>query len=155
MKKKIITCLLVLMMLLLTGCKINQNDGKKRLYLSDKYYSKGEYIDISSKDLLDKEDETYVLFTYNNYCNLSVPCDEIFSKIMAKYKIDFLSIPYEDFKNTNLHETVEFAPSIIIVNQGEIVAYLDAESDEDIIRYTDASEFEKWLDKYIYFSAKK
>ncbi len=153
-KKIIIISGLVILLCIVSLILINNNKSKK-IYLSDEFYGNGIFSEINSDKIDDYSNKTYLLFTYNNYCNLSVPCDEIFSKIMAKYKIDFLSIPYEDFKNTNLHETVEFAPSIIIVNQGEIVAYLDAESDEDIIRYTDASEFEKWLDKYIYFSAKK
>ena len=139
MKIKKITVFLIIV-LLLTGCKLNQDDGKERLYLSEKYYnSDGKYIDISSEDLLDKEDETYILFTYNNYCNLSVPCDQIFEVFMKKYKIDFLSIPYEDFKETTLHDTIEYAPSVIVIDKGEIIAYLDAESDEDLIRYTDAN----------------
>ena len=155
MKIKKITVFLIIV-LLLTGCKLNQDDGKERLYLSEKYYnSDGKYIDISREDLLDKEDETYILFTYNNYCNLSVPCDQIFEVFMKKYKIDFLSIPYEDFKETTLHDTIEYAPSVIVIDKGEIIAYLDAESDEDLIRYTDAKKIKKWLDEYVYFSSKK
>lgn len=156
MKKRVYVVVLLLITLLLTGCKLNQNDGKERLYLSNNYYnSDGKYIEVSNEELLDKQDETYVLFTYNNYCNLSVPCDQIFEVFMKKYKIDFLSIPYEDFKETTLHDTVLYAPSVIIVSEGKIIAYLDAESDEDLIRYTDANEFEKWLDKYVYFRSKK
>jgi hypothetical protein len=34
---------------------------------------------------------------------------------MEKYDIDFLSMSYEEFKETKFHDTVEFAPSVIIV----------------------------------------
>ena len=154
--KKIIMMFLILILFFVTGCtkKTNQNDGKDRLYLSSVYYNKGEYLDITSEELSSKSDETYILFTYNNYCNLSVPCDQIFAKFMKKYNIDFLSIPYEEFKETSFYETVKFAPSVLVIKKEKIVAYLDAESDEDLIRYQDADEFEKWLNEYIYFTDK-
>ena len=154
--RKIIIIFLIGVLLFVTGCthKINQNDGKERLYLTDKYYNKGEYVEVTKDELSSKEDETYLLFTYNNYCNLSVPCDQIFAKFMKKYNIDILSIPYEDFKETSFYETVKFAPSVLIINNSKIVAYLDAESDADLIRYQDADEFEKWLNEYIFFVSK-
>ena len=58
--------IIMLSFLLLTGCKLNQNDGKERIYLSDNYYNKGEFIGIKSNDLLDKVNDTYILFTYNS-----------------------------------------------------------------------------------------
>ena len=154
--RKIIIIFLIGVLLFVTGCthKTNQNDGKERLYLTSKYYNKGEYVEVTKDELSSKENETYLLFTYNNYCNLSVPCDQIFAKFMKKYNIDILSIPYEDFKETLFYETVKFAPSILVINNSKIVAYLDAESDEDLIRYQDADEFEKWLNEYIFFVSK-
>ena len=154
--RKIIIIFSIGVLLFVTGCthKTNQNDGKERLYLTSKYYNKGEYVEVTKDELSSKENETYLLFTYNNYCNLSVPCDQIFAKFMKKYNIDILSIPYEDFKETSFYETVKFAPSILVINNSKIVAYLDAESDEDLVRYQDADEFEKWLNEYIFFVSK-
>jgi hypothetical protein len=146
----------MLSILLLTGCtnKLNQNDDKERIYLSDEYYRKGEFIDLNSKDLLDKKNDTYVLFTYNSYCNLPVSCEEIFKDFAKKYKIDFISISYEEFKKTKFHDTVEYAPSVMIIEKDNIIGYLDANSDDDLNRYQDLNEFESWMDKYIYFNKK-
>ena len=71
---------------------------------------------------------------------------------MKKYKIDFLSIPFEEFKNTNIYKTVKYAPSVILVEKGNVVAYLDAESDDDLNKYQDINEFEEWMNNYVYFS---
>ena len=140
---------------LIGGCifdkKMNQDDDIERLYLSDKYYNDGVYIGVDSNDILNLKNDTYVLFTYNNYCSFSVPCDQVFEKFMKKYDIDFLSIPFEDFKKTKFYETIKYGPSIIIIKNDEIVAYLDANSDEDLNRYEDTKEFELWMNKYIYF----
>ena len=152
--KKIL--LIFLSILLLVGCthKINQDDDKERIYLSDSYYNKGEFVDIKPKDLLDKVNDTYLLFTYNSYCSLPVSCEDIFKSFAKKYKIDFLTIPFEEFRNTKFYENVKYAPSVMIIKNNEIVAYLDANSDEDLNRYQDLEEFESWLDNYIYFSKK-
>ena len=148
--------IIVLSILLLVGCthKMNQDDDKKRIYLSDSYYNKGEFINIESKELLDKVNDTYLLFTYNSYCNLPVSCEEIFKSFAKKYKIDFLTIPIDEFKNTKFYKTVKYAPSVMIIKNDEIIAYLDAESDVDLNRYQNLEEFESWLDNYIYFNKK-
>ena len=58
--------IILLSILLLVGCthKMNQEDDKERIYLSNSYYSKGEFVDIKSNNLLDKVNDTYLLFTY-------------------------------------------------------------------------------------------
>lgn len=150
--KKVFT--IFIMLLFLTSCKLNQNDNKERIFLSNNYYNKGEFIEIKSDDLLDKVNDTYILFTYNSYCNLPISCEDIFKSFAKKYDIDFVSIPFEEFKNTKFYETVEYAPSIIIIKNDEIVDYLDANSDKDLNKYQDQKEFESWLDNYIYFTKK-
>jgi hypothetical protein len=91
-----------------------------------------------------------VIYTYNNFCNLPIQCETVFKEIMEKNKIDFISIPFADFKNTVFYHDVSFAPSIIIVDNGKIVSYLKADSNQDYDKYQKAEEFEKWLSKYIY-----
>lgn len=143
--------MVLVLSLLLCGCSkvLDQNDDVKRLYLSDKYYNKGEFI--NKTDLRDLDNDVYVIFTYNNFCNFKVSCDKIFESFMKKYNIDFIKIPFDSFKETDLYETVKYAPSIIIIDNNKIVDYLDANEDEDLDRYQDEEAFEKWMDKYIYF----
>ena len=138
--------ILIVIAIMMTGC----SNKIEKFYLTDKYYNGGEFIKVESTDVNNLNNESYVLFTYNNFCNMQIPCENIFKEFMEKYKINFLSIPYENFKDTELHKTVEFAPSIIIVNNGKIIKYLDAEKDEDLKRYQDLNEFESWISKYIY-----
>lgn len=123
-----------------------------KFYLDDKYYNEGNFININSNDLNNINSNNYIVFTYNNYCNFEIPCDKIFQEFMKKYKIDILSIPYEDFKNTWLHNDVKYAPSIIIIKNKKVIKYLDAEKDEDIERYQDVNKFEQWLNEYINLS---
>ena len=80
---------------------------------------------------------------------MKIPCENIFKSVMEEYNISMYSISYKDFKDTYLHDTVKYAPSVIIVDKGEIISYLDPNSDEDYDRYQDTNSFTKWLKKYI------
>ena len=137
--------LLVLIVLLaLCGCT---KDVVEKVDLSDKYYNEGKYVEVKSNEL--PTNETYLLFTYNSYCNMEIPCDTIFQKFMDEYKIDILSMTFEEFKNTSIYETVKYAPSVILVQNNKVIAYLDANKDEDLKYYQDAKEFTKWIKKYV------
>ena len=142
----IILCVLVLIVVFLSF------KHNKKIYLSDKYYNDGNFVDIDSNQLSKLSNDKYILFTYNNYCSLAIPCDEIFKKFMDKYDIDFLSMPFEEFKKTDLYKEVKYAPSVIVVNKNKIVGYLDANKDDDINKYQDVYEFEEWLGEFIYFN---
>ena len=73
---------------------------------------------------------------------------------MTKYKIDFLSIPFDEFKKTDFYKSVKYAPSVIIIENGNIISYLDANSDIDLEKYQDVNKFEEWLNNYVNFSKK-
>ena len=134
--------LLLIVIFLLVGCSYN------KVYLTDKYYNNGDYINVKYNEI--KNDETFVLYTYNNFCALPVHCENIFKEVMEKNKIDVLSIPFDDFKNTSYHKEVKYAPSVMIIKNGEVISYLDANSDSDLEKYQDTTKFEEWLTKYIY-----
>ena len=149
--KKILILLTIL--IIITGCK----NSNKKIYLDDEYYDNGSYIEITKEKLdeLQNNKSSYLVFTYNSYCTFKVPCDNIFEEVMKKYNISIYSMPYELMKQTFIHDKVTYAPSIIIINKGNIVTFLDPEKDDDLNKYQDANEFEKWLGKYIYLNKEK
>lgn len=151
--KKILTIIVVIFSIfLLTGCKEenhNEGDGSK-IYLDSKFYKKSEYIKIKADEFNELKDGSFVVFTYNSFCSLAKPCDEVFKEVMDKYHLSFYSMGIWEAQNTYIYDTVKYAPSIIVIKDKKIIAYLDAESDEDFSKYQDADEFESWLGEYIY-----
>ena len=121
----------------------------QKVKLDDIYYNNGEYINIDSTYLKNKTHKNYVLFVHNSFCTFKTPCDTIFKQYMKKYKIDFLTINIDEYKKTKFYTQVKYAPTVIVVNNNRIVAYLDAEKDKDLDKYQDVNEFEKWINKYI------
>lgn len=151
-KNNNITYLVIIPIILLVFFAYYVINKNNKFYLEDKYYNSGEYIPVKSEDINLLNNDNYILYTYNNFCSLPVHCEDVFKEMMQKNKIDFLSISYEEFKKTKYHNTVEYAPSIIIIKNGKIVAYLDAESDIDLEKYQDSNKFEEWISKYIYLT---
>lgn len=143
MLKKIL--LFVSCMCLLTSCS-----GNKKIYLSNEFYSEGNFKEINNDSINQYNNKTYLLFTYNNYCSLPIPCDKIFLEVAKKNNISILSMPFSEFKKTVFYDTVKYAPSIIIVDEGKVIKYLDANKDEDLEKYQDVDKFEKWLNENIY-----
>lgn len=143
MKKFII----IIMCLLLTACT-----NSSKFSIEKEYYKESKFINVKSEDIekLKENKKSFIVFTYNNYCILETPCDEIFKKVMDKYSLSFLYLPYEEMKNTFIYNEVKMAPSVILIKEGNIVAYLDAESDEDLPKYQDVDEFDKWLNSFIF-----
>lgn len=143
MLKKIL--LFVVCMCLLTSCS-----GNKKIYLSNEFYSEGNFKEINNDSINQYNNKTYLLFTYNNYCSLPIPCDKIFLEVAKKNNISILSMPFSEFKKTVFYDTVKYAPSIIIVDKSKVIKYLDANKDEDLEKYQDVDKFEKWLNENIY-----
>ena len=137
----IIPIIIVIMLLFIFYPK--KNNGK--FYLDKEYYNDGEFILTSYLPR-----GTYIAYVYANVCIFSVPCDSIFKEVMNKYNIDMLEISYDDMKKTKYHENVLYAPSVLIIKNGNLIAYLDAESDDDLEIYQNSDKFEEWLNNYIY-----
>ena len=140
---------LIVGILLITGCKERQIE---KFYLNNKYYNEGKFIRVENIEKLKKD--SYILYTYNNYCTFDKPCENIFKTYMEKYKIDFVSIPFEKFKKTSLYNEVRFGPSVLIIKDGKIITYLDANKNSDKNKYQDEKEFEEWINKYIYLDVR-
>ncbi|MDD5835760.1 MAG: hypothetical protein PUD34_00925 [bacterium] len=154
-KKKIVTLFFIFITIILILSYLGYSQKKKEqekyntINLSEKYYNEGKFIPTSANELEEKNSETYILYTYNNFCSLPIPCESIFKTIMEKYKIDILSIPINEFKKTKFYTKVKYGPSIIIIKNEEIITYLDANKDEDLEKYQDVNAFDNWLKLYI------
>lgn len=124
---------------------------KSKINLSNQYYQYGTIKDTTKEELLTKinNKENFILFTNNNFCTFKISCEEIFNESAQELNITILKIPFDEFKKTKLHDTIKFAPSVIIIKEGKIVEYLDPEKNEDLPKYQDKKEFTSWIKKYI------
>ena len=77
--KKIYYVVLCILLLFITGCK----KSNEKISLDKKYYNTGEFINVNSEEVSKLDSENYILYSYNNYCAFSVPCEDIFKEFMS------------------------------------------------------------------------
>ena len=140
--KKIIV--LILVSILLVGC-----NGK--IKLEDKYYKRSEFIDVDHSKVNDliKSKESFVVFIYQPMCTMSSEFEELLDEYMDIRKISIYKMSFSDMKKTSLKDTVRFYPSFIIFKDGEVVDFLDADSDEDTKKYKELDAFKEWFESYV------
>ena len=157
MKKIVIGIIIGIIILCTIGLFINKNQSNKKIYLTKKYYDnkKQIFLQVDEQEIKKLKEETFLLYTYNSYCKFPVPCDSIFEQFMKDNNITILSIPYEKYKLTDFVKKVKYAPSVLIINKNKVIAYLDADKDEDVNKYQDIEEFTNWVKEYIYLKNKK
>lgn len=111
-----------------------------------------EYADLINNKINNKE--SFVVYvTSSNMCTNGVfgevTLSSNLSKVGYEKGIYSYSLGFLIFKETKLYETVKYAPSVIIVYKGDIIAYTDANSDEDLKYSNNYEEFEKWFSTYV------
>lgn len=138
---------IILCLFFICGC-----DNKiEKFYLNDEYYNKYELIDITSDEFneLENNKKTFAILVYSNGCSSCSKFQSILNKYLEKNSLTFYSISYSDCKNTNIKSCIKFAPTLMIYKDGELVTFLDANSDDDLEYYESVDGFNKWFTKYV------
>jgi hypothetical protein len=58
---------------------------------------------------------------------------------------------WSEAKESSLREYVAFVPSVAVIRDGEVVAWLRADSDEDTEYFNSAEALQSWIAKYVAF----
>ena len=144
----LVTMLVIIMGI--TAVVIVNKDSK--FSLDETHYKTDDrFIKIDGEQLseLMQNKKSFVVFTYLPYCTFSIPCDVIFETFLNENEMSFYEIPFDEFSKLKEFNSIKYAPSIVIVNKGKIVTYLDANSDDDLEKYQDSKVFGDWIKKYI------
>lgn len=110
-----------------------------------------EFINLTPEEYeqLVANEKSFVIFVDQGGC---VTADGLRGRIIeyAKLKgIKINRIMFSDMKDTSLHEKVRYYPSIAVVSDGDVVAYLRSDSDADAPIYNDYNALEEWLNSYL------
>lgn len=155
MKKKIKVCLLIIIVIVGIIIIIERDlifkTSNVIFYLEDKYYNEEVSIEISNLELENKikNKESFALFIHQPACSKSYEFNKIQSLYQQNNNISFNKILFEDLQKTKLSKEIKYFPSFAIFNNGELVDFLDAESNDDILKYKEYDEFSNWFNSYV------
>ncbi len=110
-----------------------------------------EFINLTSEEYEDlvAQYKSFVVFVDQDGCTTA---DGLRARIIdyAKKKgIKINRIMFSEMQETSLHDKVKFYPSVVIISDGEVVAWLRSDSNEDAAIYNNYDALEKWLEKYL------
>lgn len=147
MKKLIFFSLTMIFCLLLVGC----NNKQDTFSLDKEYYQNNSFneLDKNTFDDLINNKKSFAIFIYQPLCTTSYEFNKILTEFANQYQISFYKMSFSDMKETELKEYIKYYPSLVIYHEGEIVDYLDANSDSDSEYYKSVDGFKKWFSNYV------
>ena len=140
------TILIIFLLLIVVGCQSNE-----LFYLDNEYYLENSFIEIESSDLKKLEDDkkSFIVFLYQPMCVASYDFEEVLKEFVKTYEITFYKLAFSDINDTKVNEYVKYYPSAVIYQNGKVIAYLDASSNNDLPFYESVGGFKKWVTTYI------
>ena len=152
LNKKILWIIpLLLLISIIIGIIVTRNMPEKKFYLEDKYYGGSDFIEIKTSNLekLIDDKESFALFVYQPACVTSANFEQILKDFSNSNNIEIYKIAFSDIKDTSLSKYIKYYPSFAIFNKGNMVSYLDANSDNDLKYYESKDEFQKWFTSFV------
>ena len=140
--------------LLFMGAVSGWFDNSK-VVLDAEYFCKddcnGEYLELSKEDYekLIKDKRSFIVFIDQGGCKTADTLRSFMADFARSKGIKVYKMMFEDEKETSLHDTVKYYPSVVMVSKGKVVGYLRADSDEDAPMYNNYEDFEKWIRRYL------
>lgn len=151
MKKKIVIFLIVLSLIvgiILIGSKTL---NKGAFSLDDEYYGTKEVLEINDnklEELIDKK-KNFVVFIYQPLCTISGDFSKVLDDFLEEEHLGIYKLSYSNVENKELKKKVKYYPSVVIYKNGKIVAYLEANKNDDVKYYESKDGFREWLKKYV------
>lgn len=148
-----IVILLTVSVVLVIERNMIRKTGNFLFYLDEKYYGTGVFMEITPEELVALIDrkESFAIFIHQPFCSTSYEFNKVLTEFANEEQISFYKISFDDMQKTSLGETIAYYPSLAIYKEGELIDFLDAESDEDLNKYKDKAAFAEWFGGYIQY----
>ena len=126
-----------------------------KVELSAEYYCgeecDGELIELTAKDYdeLVTTGKSFVVFVDQGGCTTA---DKLRGYVLDWARgagVKVYRMMFADMKESKLHETVKYYPSVAVVGNGTVRAHLRADSDEDAEYYNNYDKYKEWIDEYV------
>lgn len=125
----------------------------KEFRLDEEMYDKSEAIDIDkgTYEKLIADKKSFIIMIDKPDCFTTANLRRRMKEFPEEMQFKYYRIMWSQAKESSLHESVKFVPSVAIVREGKIIDFLDADSAEDTDKYNDAEALRSWIDEYIKF----
>lgn len=110
-------------------------------------------LSIETFNNLIRDKKSFVVISYLPGCTAKML--SLASRFAEENQITIYYMNFSDLRNTTLHDKIKYSPTVAVISKGELVDFLDSNSNEDTKKYNDYDAFSAWLQGKIDFSARK
>lgn len=115
-------------------------------------YEDGDFLELLTPERLSEltgAGKSFVVFIDQSNCVVANRMRGFVTDYAKEAGIKVYRMMFSEMKETPLHEEIKYYPSMAIVSDGSLVAWLDADSDEDAAIYNDYGAFQEWMNQWI------
>lgn len=106
-------------------------------------------IDAAAYQELIAEKKSFLVLIHMSICPAELPLTDTTKQLIRQNNFTVYSILQDDFKETTLADSIKYLPSMAIIKDGELVTFLDAESNEHLPHYKDPASLKSWVETYV------
>lgn len=146
--------LVVVLPLLFVGAVAGWFDGEGRVAIDADEYCEGcgeQMVDISGEEYeqMVRDGRSFMVFVDQENCTTADKLEGFLQNYARENGLRVYRIQFSVAKETSMHESVKYYPSVVVVDRGSIVQYLRADSDEDAHVYNDEGAFREWAGEIV------
>ncbi len=115
----------------------------KTFRFENELYGDSEAIDIKKDDyerMISEKKSFVVMVDKPDFYTTADMCERMAS-FPEDMQFKYYRIMWGEAKESSIHDYVKFVPSVVIVRKGEVVDFLDADSDDDTPKYNEAQAY--------------
>lgn len=91
------------------------------------------------------EHKSFLVVVHMTICPAEFPLTDTTKKLVHEEKVQIYYMNEAEFKQTSLAERIKYLPSLAVIRDGQVVNFLDAESDQDLEAYKSVEALKSWL----------
>lgn len=95
------------------------------------------------------EKRSFVVLVDQAGCTTADRLKEFMTDYMREQGFKSYKMMFSEMKNSSLHDQVRYYPSVAVIAEGRVLAWLKADSNEDAEAYNQYDTFKEWLQKYL------
>ncbi len=129
--------------------------NEAKVILDEEYYCSEEceerLMDLTASDYegLVGEKKSFLVFVDQGGCTTADRLRGYMEEYAKNKGFLVYKIIFSEAKNSSLHDYVKYYPSVAMIDKGNVVDFLRADSDEDAILYNNYEAFEEWMEGHL------
>lgn len=117
--------------------------------LSEGNYGEAATPEITAAEFrnLVAEKQSFIVVAHMMLCPAELPLKDVAKRLARGEKLRIYFLNEHEFEQTKLKDEIKYLPTAVVIRDGKVVEFLDAEADEDVEGYQTVEGLKDWLEK--------